>query len=164
MKTLLLIRHAKAEWGQADSHDVDRELHAQGRSDAPIMAKHIAEHGYVPEAFIVSSACRAAQTASLMAPYFTFPAEDIEWRDELYLASLLLLLDSIKKTSSHINTLALLAHNPGITMLVHQLCPLAPVTHVPTCGVVILQLDSNVWNTNHGSTKFIRFDCPKHVA
>ncbi|PIV31300.1 MAG: phosphoglycerate mutase, partial [Zetaproteobacteria bacterium CG02_land_8_20_14_3_00_50_9] len=95
MKTLLLIRHAKSDWADMHARDFDRGLNDRGRKDAPLMAGYMAEEGFVPDAFVVSDACRAMQTATLMAAEFGISVDDIDWRHELYLASPRTLLAAI---------------------------------------------------------------------
>ena len=45
MKTLLLARHAKSDWGDASVRDHDRPLNARGLRDAPAMATRLAAEG-----------------------------------------------------------------------------------------------------------------------
>ena len=46
---LLLIRHAKSEWGGPALPDHERPLNERGRRDAPRMGRWIAEQGLAPE-------------------------------------------------------------------------------------------------------------------
>ncbi len=164
MKTLILIRHAKSDWSDLHAADFDRRLNARGRRDAPIMAQRCAARGHLPDAFIVSTACRARQTAELMTPHLAFPSEQIDWRKELYLASPAMLLDAVRHAPEEARTLALLAHNPGITELVNRLCPDADINHVPTAGIVTLALPVDDWRQAGQPGKLIDFDYPKRGA
>lgn len=161
MKTLILIRHAKSDWHNLNASDFDRPLNTRGQQDAPLMAKRAAERGTVPDLFVASSACRAMQTATLMAPHLAIPKEQIEWREELYLASPSMLMDTIRHTADHIQTLALLAHNPGITELTNRLCPTANIDNVPTSGMVTLSLPIEHWPDAGKQATLLDFDYPK---
>jgi len=161
MKTLILIRHAKSDWHNLNASDFDRELSSRGHHDAPVMAKRAVEKGLIPDLFVASPACRAMQTATLMAPHMSIPREQIVWKDELYLASPSMLLDTIRNTPDHINTLALLAHNPGITSLANRLCSSADIDNVPTSGMVYLKFEIDNWQKVGQSGELIDFDYPK---
>ena len=39
MKTLILVRHAKSDWGNPSLDDFDRPLNERGKKDAPAIAK-----------------------------------------------------------------------------------------------------------------------------
>ena len=43
MKTLLLVRHAKSDWGNPALEDFERPLNERGKRDAPAMAKRLLE-------------------------------------------------------------------------------------------------------------------------
>lgn len=163
MKTLLLIRHAKSDWGHPLVSDYERGLNARGRRDAPMMGRRIGAHGWTPDAFVCSSAARARQTAEAMAPGMPFAPRDIQWRDDLYLARPEAMLEIIRATPDEVGTLALLAHNPGITDLCDWLCPEADIFNVPTAGVVALSFDADRWRDIDTGT-LIDFDYPKKEA
>jgi phosphohistidine phosphatase len=159
IKTLILIRHAKSDWGDSSARDFDRALNARGKRDAPVMGQRLASRNIQPDAFIVSTACRAKTTARLMAPALGFSFTDIQWKDKLYLASPATMKSVICQTAEHVQTLALLAHNPGITELANQLAGM-DIGNVPTCGVVLLELPAEPWaELNHA--RLLDFDYPK---
>jgi len=145
MKTLMLIRHAKSDWSDLNAADVDRTLNARGSHDAPRMAQRASDRGLMPDAFICSTARRAEQTAKLMAPQLAFPIEQIQWKDELYLASSSMLLDAVRHAPDQADTLAILAHNPGMTDLANRLCLAAGIENIPTSGIVTLTFAIDHW-------------------
>ena len=63
MKTILLMRHAKAEPGVPGQKDFDRPLAERGNEDALRMGRALAKTGEVPDAIVSSPAARAKQTA-----------------------------------------------------------------------------------------------------
>ncbi len=160
MKTLILIRHAKSDWSDLSARDFDRELNARGKRDAPVMAKRLALHNIQPDAFTVSTACRAKATACLMAPALGFSFADIEWKDKLYMASPSTMKSVIRQTADHIQTLALLAHNPGITELANQFTNTA-ISNVPTCGVITIEFSVDHWSDVDNNARLLDFDYPK---
>ena len=162
MKTLILMRHAKSDWGDFSARDFDRELNARGKRDAPLMGQRLAARDIQPDAFTVSTACRAKTTAGLMAPVLGFSLADIQWIDELYLASPATMKSVIRQTADDVQTLALLAHNPGVTELVNQLTN-TDIDNVPTCGVLTLSLPVDHWSELRNNAELIDFDYPKRL-
>ncbi len=159
MKTLILIRHAKSDWSDFSARDFDRELNERGKRDAPVMGQRLAARDIQPDAFVVSTACRAQETARLMTPALGFSIADIQWKDELYLASPSTMKSVIRQTADHVQTLALLAHNPGITELACQLAG-TDISNMPTCGIITFELPVDRWaELNHA--RLIDFDYPK---
>ena len=162
MKTLILMRHAKSDWDDFNASDFDRELNARGKRDAPLMGYRLAACAIQPDAFMVSTACRAKSTAELMVPALGFSLAEIDWRDELYLASPSAMKSVIRQTADHVQTLALLAHNPGITELVNQLAG-TDISNVPTCGVITLELPVDHWIDVGNKATLLDFDYPKRL-
>jgi phosphohistidine phosphatase len=67
MKTLLILRHAKSDWGNSRLADYDRPLNERGKGDAPRMGQLLRDEDIVPDLIITSSAERAQTTAELAA-------------------------------------------------------------------------------------------------
>ncbi len=160
MKTLILIRHAKSDWSDFNASDYNRELNARGKRDATTIGQRLAKRGIQADAFIASTACRAKATTGLIIPSLDFPERDIQWENRLYLASPSTMKAAIRQTEIHVQTLILLAHNPGITELANQLAR-ANITNVPTCGVVTLALPIHHWPELNSHANLLDFDYPK---
>jgi phosphohistidine phosphatase len=164
MKTLILIRHAKSSWNDLGAHDFDRTLNHRGLDDAPMMGGRLVarlnDSGISLDAFVCSTARRAAQTAEMLAAQLQFPIESVDWRRALYLASPGTILDVIRSVPDEADTAALLAHNPGITELAEQLTGVY-FGNVPTCGVMTLRLPIDLWVDAGGRAELIDFDFPK---
>ncbi|NTW10984.1 MAG: hypothetical protein HGA26_06465 [Chlorobiaceae bacterium] len=65
MKTLYIVRHAKAGWENGVTKDFDRTLSDRGLRTAPVMANLLKERKVVPDLVISSPAKRALTTAKL---------------------------------------------------------------------------------------------------
>ena len=48
-KRLLLIRHAKSDWGNPSTKDFDRPLNKRGAANAPEMAQRMVKQNIYPE-------------------------------------------------------------------------------------------------------------------
>jgi phosphohistidine phosphatase len=63
MKILYLLRHAKSSWSNPELTDFQRPLNKQGKKDAPMMGKILANKGVKIDLLISSPAERAKKTA-----------------------------------------------------------------------------------------------------
>src|SRR5690349_24781128 len=71
MKTMLILRHAKAEQN-ATRGDRARTLTKRGRRDAAAMGAHVADTTGRPDAIVSSDAKRAQETADAIAAAVDF--------------------------------------------------------------------------------------------
>jgi len=162
MRQLILIRHAKSDWGNASLPDFDRPLNVRGECDAPIMGERLAASSLQIDRMISSPARRAKNTAEAIARSMSFPVQEIDWLPELYLASPQTMLGIIRTCPDSIHSLALIAHNPGISALAGQLCN-KHLGEIPTCSIVHLRGDFESWEK---ATQFtlVDFDYPRKHA
>jgi len=165
MKRVMLIRHAKSGWDDLGADDFDRVLSARGEQDAPMMgerlARALAAEGNRLDAWLSSSAQRAAQTSKLLTAAIGFPEAQIDWRRELYLAAPDTLLTALQSLKPDVQCAALVAHNPGIAELVGQLID-QRVDQLPTCAIVTIDADIEDWRELRRG-KLIDFDYPKRA-
>ena len=143
---LVLIRHAKSDWGDSGLRDHARPLAARGRHDAPRMGAWLAAGGYVPQLVLCSDAVRTRETLALMQPEWA-EAPEIRHAATLYAAPPRQLLAALQGVRPR--RVALVAHNPGIGRLAADLAAEAPAHprfhDYPTCAVTVLQFDARDW-------------------
>jgi len=161
MKQLILIRHAKSGWDDLSARDCDRDLNDRGRMDAPVMAARLLSKGVIPDAMLVSSARRARVTAGLIISKLDFPPDELQLKDELYLASAAEMLRLIRQTPDHVQNLALVGHNPGITELTNRLAR-TYIHNIPTCGIALMQLPIEQWQCAGSNAELVDFDYPNN--
>src|SRR2546423_9938894 len=75
MKTVLILRHAKAVPKDLSLSDHDRPLDKLGEDDALRMGKLIKDKGIIPSFIISSTALRAKTTAELVAKGCSYQGE-----------------------------------------------------------------------------------------
>ncbi len=170
MKTLLLLRHAKSDWGDPGLDDFDRSLNARGRNAAPKMAQYIRAQNLTPDLVWCSTAQRVRQTWSLIGPALAKDDRDIEvaFRDDLYLAPPDQLLELIKTAPDTTGRMMIVAHNPGLHDLAISLAESARVpadltqleAGLPTAALAVLEFDIDRW-TAIGRGVLERFVRPK---
>jgi phosphohistidine phosphatase len=161
MKSVIIIRHAKSSWDQPGVEDFDRPLNERGKEDAPKMAARLLERKVKIDAFISSSAKRARKTASLFIKEYGGEKEDIILVPELYLAGPEAFYDAIAKAPAPANTIALFAHNPGITEFANELTNVR-IDDMPTCAIFAVKVDIKDWSAFKDAEKeYWFFDYPK---
>ncbi|MDC7220485.1 MAG: histidine phosphatase family protein [Spirochaetales bacterium] len=136
MKKLVVVRHAKADWGN-DVKDFDRPLNKRGMKDAPRVARYLSEKGFSPDLMVTSPACRALSTSEAMAEVFDYPIERLEKNPALYLGAPSDLAEAMDFTPADVNTLYLVAHNPGVSHFASSLTGNHMV--LSTCCAVICE-------------------------
>ncbi len=161
MKQILIIRHAKSSWSLAGQEDFDRPLNERGHADAPMMARRIVDRGITINAFLASTANRAFTTAGYFAEAYGLSKKDIKGLKQLYHAYPPVFYEVIGRLAESIDTVAVFAHNPGITMFVNQLTH-TRIDNMPTCGVFAIHADIVSWKDfTNGKKQFWFFDHPK---
>lgn len=161
MKQLLLIRHAKSSWADAGMEDFERPLNERGKMDAPEIAKRLLKKNIKIDAFISSAAKRAQKTCALFMKEFNADKEKMIVKQKLYLAPPELFLRCITAIDDEYNTIAVFAHNPGITEFANTLTTVR-VDDMPTCSVYAISIDTDKWsNFSNAKKQFWFFEYPK---
>ena len=143
MKTLLILRHAKSSWKDANLADHDRPLNKRGKRDAPRMGSLLREQDLIPDVILSSSAERAYKTAEAAADESGFEGEVILSRDlysfgpEPYLAYLANLPDEYERVM-------VVGHNPAMEELLEELT--GEYQRFPTAALALVQLPIENWS------------------
>lgn len=162
MKTLIIVRHAKSSWAEADQPDIERPLNERGKKDAPQMAKRVKEKGIDIDHLVSSPAKRAHKTAKLFADELRLEKENIQIMPELYEALPDAFFKVVASLSDKYDTVALFSHNPGVTGFVNTLTSVH-VTDMPTCAVFAVSVEGGKWNVfKEAEKKFLFYDYPKN--
>ncbi|MGC4101068.1 SixA phosphatase family protein [Ferruginibacter sp.] len=162
MKTLLIIRHAKSDQGFF-GNDFERPLNDRGKRDAPEMAKRIRSRNIAIDAFVSSPAVRAKKTAEFFCEVYNQKLSDIIFISSLYHAPAPEFYEVIRSLDDKYDTIAIFAHNPGITYFVNELVANTRVDNMPTAAVFAIQMPSGQWKDFASSKKeFLFFDYPKN--
>lgn len=161
-RTLILIRHAKSDWGSDARTDHDRPLNDRGRRDAARLGGWLAERGWgAPGAILCSDARRTRETAAL-----AFPNREVELRPDLYLAEPGAILAAL--ATARAETVALLAHNPGLGAAAALLARQAPdhdrFDDYPTAATTVLRFDTVGWTGLTGRGEVAAFVVPGELA
>ncbi len=135
-RILVLIRHAKSDWGVPAS-DRDRPLAARGRRQAPATGRWLTEHAVLPDLAVVSVAARARQTWDLVAA--ELPTEPpVEVSEAAYTFAGTDLLRLLAGIDEQAHTIALVGHNPAMEELARTLT--GQWVAMPTSALAVLEL------------------------
>lgn len=141
VKTLYLLRHAKAE-SQSPSGDAGRKLTKRGRKAADAIAAFLGSLAPAPALVLCSPAIRTRETLERVVP--ALPRRPlIAYEDEIYLAEPAALLRLLRETPESIASVLLIGHNPGLHELAMRLVadpgPLA--AEFPTAALAVLRIE-----------------------
>ncbi len=164
MKYLILVRHAKSDWGNPSLRDFDRPLNERGKKDAPEMAGRLKSKKIKIDGIYTSAAKRAAKTAKAFAETMDIKNKHFHFKEDLYLASSEIFQEVITDADNDYETIALFSHNEGITYFANRLTNVR-IDNIPTCGVFAVKINCDRWKDFEKAEKeFWFFDYPKNVT
>jgi phosphohistidine phosphatase len=146
MKTLYILRHAKAERESDTGRDFDRPLADRGWSDAERVGREAAKRGVQPDAVCSSPARRAAETVEAFAR--GFGEIEPEFEPGIYEAPVARLMDIVASTDDMVGRLLIVGHNPGFEGLVGALAERLPDASggvFPTAALAVIDLPIEHW-------------------
>ena len=159
-KQLLLVRHAKSDWGDVDLADFDRPLNKRGKENAPEMAERLLSRGFKFDLMVSSPAKRALRTARYFAE--AYQITEISTIKAIYEANTSTLLSIVNNFDDGAEIVVLFGHNPGLTDLANQLCD-GDIYNIPTSGIVLISFPFDSWEmVSRGTGDLIFFDYPKN--
>lgn len=166
-RELLLLRHAKSDWSR-DADDFDRPLNPRGQRDAARLARWAQEQGLHPDAILCSPARRTVQTAEALCAQIGFPAKNIQWNEDLYLAPVHVLLDALADLPTEAHRVMLIGHNPGLEDLLLYLAPTAEAQRhkdklLTTATLARLGLPDHAWTLQRGAATLLQFVRPRDL-
>jgi phosphohistidine phosphatase len=159
MKTLYLVRHAKASWEEPGVSDADRPLLPKGVTRTKLIVDFLLKRGTTIDLMISSPAVRAFETAKIVATGLNYPVNKIRTDRKIYDGYYDRILDIIYDTSNDVDSLMIFGHNPTITNLANLF--LHPGLEImPTSCTICLSFNIDKWKeipSNEGIQEFIVF-------
>ncbi|MFZ5893945.1 MAG: SixA phosphatase family protein [Myxococcota bacterium] len=143
MKSLLVLRHAKASRDDESLTDHDRPLTKRGLKAAQRMGALLREESLLPELVLSSTAVRARNTAELAAREAGV-VRDIVFLAQLYLAEPPAYLEALRKLDEPNARVLVVGHNPGIETLIYRLT--GEAEHMPTAALAVCELPIDAWS------------------
>lgn len=148
MKTLSIIRHAKAVLPEEAPNDFARPLTKRGQKDATHLGQLMTALSPEIDWLISSPALRTRETTELVTKALNY-TNSIQWAENAYLAEADQWLTLLKQAPPEAQHIAIVGHNPGLSDLVAGLAAGATTHlnfHLPTAAIAHLELEIFWWN------------------
>jgi phosphohistidine phosphatase len=145
MKTIYLVRHAKASLGNPNNSDLERPLLEKGLKRTKRIIDFLHSTGASIDLIISSHAVRAMETAKVLAYALNYPIEEIKEERAIYFGDADKIADQFYDVSPVINNLMVIGHNPAITNFANFFLT-QPIDYLSTSGVVCIELDMDRWD------------------
>ncbi|SFF16161.1 phosphohistidine phosphatase [Actinacidiphila alni] len=163
-RTIVLLRHAKADWPSVADHE--RPLADRGRLDAAAAGRRLADDGITPELALCSTAVRTRETWKLAAHEMPHRPKTV-YEERLYEATLGDLLALLTETPDEIGSLLLIGHNPGTHALADALAGGAEGDTAarmsrgfPTAAFAVVTFSGSWKSVEHGVGRLTAFWAP----
>ncbi|MBC8154719.1 MAG: histidine phosphatase family protein [Bacteroidetes bacterium] len=155
-RTLYLIRHAKAEEGTVYQRDHDRALLPEGVMAVARIGRYLHERGITADRLVSSTACRAKDTAKVLAEQLSLSPDEIILDAALYDGGARAYLAAVNTLPADYTSVMLFGHNPDISyfteFLTHQ-----PVGDMDKGAVAAIRFDDMNWAEVSGRTGHLSF-------
>ncbi|WP_432833674.1 SixA phosphatase family protein [Dactylosporangium sp. CA-092794] len=139
VRTLILLRHAKAADPDEYATDIERPLTARGHRDARAAGEWLRGAALAPDAVLCSTAVRTRETLEDLGLAET-PAI---YEQRIYVGPAADTLDLLQQTDPAVATLLLVGHNPTVTDLSDLLAPSALRDRaLATSGIAVHRFDT----------------------
>jgi phosphohistidine phosphatase len=168
MKTLHLLRHAKAVSADPAADDHARPLSRRGRDAAALIAGHVAGLAEPPGLILASDSARTRETLHYLVEALRKPAQTSIERG-LYLASGDRLLARLRQLDEAASSVLLLGHNPGLHELALRLAAATPRAGerfgtFPTAALAIFAVSGTWSGLDAGSVRFRGYATPGDLS
>lgn len=143
MKNLLIMRHAKSDWGK-NLPDIERPLNKRGGKAAPVMGEELMKRNKTPDLILSSPAKRAVRTAKRVIKAIDYQKELVIVKD-FYFGYMEHIINSIKTVDNENNTIMVVGHNPLWEDLVVELSNESSYIVMPTSAIASLVFETDDW-------------------
>ena len=167
-KTLLILRHAKADW-PVGVPDHDRPLAGRGEREAPLAGRWLVDQGLVPESIVCSSAVRTRQTCMWVCSELGEKAPTPYLDSRLYEASAARALAVINETEERVRSLLVVGHMPWVQELGMRLASvdsdeeavMSMAERYPTLGLQVFRVPGDWASLDGRDARMTHFTVPR---
>ena len=153
------MRHGKSAWETGAKSDFERPLAPRGERDTPRIARWLRSQVKGPFHIVSSPALRARQTAVLVAKELGVDPDEVDWRRDIYDATVQELLSMLAATVSPNETTVLIGHNPGLEELATYLVDPKGLSEepklLPTSAAICMELPPGWAELRQGQCRVI---------
>ena len=145
MKTIYLLRHARAEMADHNLADKERRLVKSGIEDARTVAGILKKFSSGPELILSSDTTRTVETAKIIAKKLKIGGLEIVFNGEIFSAeNSETILNLIKALDDKYNSVMIIGHNPTLSALAGLLAK-SFTFDLPKAGLLGIACSSNTW-------------------
>ena len=155
VRKLFLIRHADAEESSREVKDFDRQLMRIGYQHAAHVGNYLANESIHPDLMICSTAARARQTAETIADHIKYDYSRIRYQDDLYEASVRIMLGLINQLEDNFKVVVMVAHNPSISFLADYLTQ-ENIGNMMPAGICTIEFEGLAWKEVSQNTGILK--------
>jgi len=156
MKTIIVMRHAKAESNSPTDNDFDRRLHKKGKLTAQNTAQKYKELKLIPDLIVTSPVIRAMSTAEIFAVFFGLKNAILSLN---YLYQRLYTFNEIVNDAAAFkndsNTMLIVGHNPTLSYLLQQINS-ENNEILRTSSAIVFDFDVDNWSEVNASNSIRR--------
>lgn len=142
IKTLFLLRHAKASPIVAGMDDFDRPLHDEGRKAAELIGQLLSSRGVTLDLVLSSPAVRARETIDVVLKAARLEAE-LRYDQRIYEGGPVQLLEIISQIEDDRHPVMMVGHNPSFEELLQALTGQAE--HLSAGALAKIVFDTATW-------------------
>jgi phosphohistidine phosphatase len=166
-RTIVLLRHAKADWPDVADHE--RPLAEQGRRDAPAVGEWLTARGHAPQLALCSTATRTRETWKLVAHHLRQRPRTV-YEERIYDASPGELIAVLNDVDDEVRDVLVVGHNPGMEGLAGALAgrgdgdALSGLSRsgFPTAAVAVLRFTGSWKSVEPETATLTDFWAPRH--
>ena len=156
MKTLYIVRHAKADRENREVDDIDRPIIPAGIEKTQKIIHYLNSLHTSVDYITVSPAKRAKETAKLIANGIDFPSNKIVIDEKIYLADTNEIFDIVSLFPDKSDSAMIVGHNPTITFFANQFLE-KKVDYLPTSSVVCVIFKTEKWSEFSSANYIMNF-------
>lgn len=155
-RTLLIVRHAKAEEPSFIGRDHDRDLTSDGIMAAARIGRNLRDRNIRPDLIVSSTANRARDTAKIMAEQLGIAADEVVQDERLFDGGPRAYMAAVNNLPDTAQTVMMVGHNPDVSYFSEYLTH-ESVGSMSKGAVIAITFDNIPWAEVSGRTGKILF-------
>jgi phosphohistidine phosphatase len=156
MKTLYIVRHAKASLKRPEIVDLDRPLLEKGKKRTKKIIDYLLLRRIKPDIILTSNAKRATDTAKYIARGLSCSESRIRVLSYFYRIDTSGIINEFMDFSDEHKSVMIVGHNPAITNFVNRFTK-NKVDSLPTSSVVCIKFKTSRWDEIESCKSSIEF-------
>lgn len=158
-KELYLIRHSYAE-DPGIRQDFERQLTLEGQSTVRALGRHLKGKSFDLDSILCSPSVRTTETAQNLVEELGASESLIEFKEEIYNASVRELLSLVNSLKESAHRVAIVGHNPAVSYFGEFLTN-EGIGGMEPCSLVSINFDRMIWQeVSQGDGTFVSYFHP----